>query len=95
MIHIAVSCVPSRRLEKDQMRKLFLAAILVASTSGAGYAQVSDEEGRQACEPDVMRLCADSIPDRQRIAQCLRTNVQQISPNCRAVLNGGRPAARQ
>ena len=77
------------------MRRTILAAILVAATAGASQAQVSDEVARQACEPDVMRLCADSIPDRQRIAQCLRTNVQQISPNCRAVLNGGAPAARQ
>lgn len=77
------------------MRKLFLAAMLVASTAGVGNAQVSDEVARQACESDVMRLCGDAIPDRQRIAQCLRTNVQQISPNCRAVLSGGSPAARQ
>ena len=77
------------------MRKTILATILVAATAGAGHAQVSDEQARQACEPDVMRLCAESIPDRQRIAQCLRTNVQQISPTCRAVLNGGAPAVRQ
>jgi hypothetical protein len=77
------------------MRKTILAAIFLASTAGAGHAQVSDEVARQACEPDVMRLCSEAIPDRQRIAQCLRTNVQQISPNCRAVLNGGAPAARQ
>ena len=77
------------------MRTTILAAVACMVIGSTAHAQVTEEQQRQACEPDVMRLCAEAIPDRPRIAQCLRANVQQISAACRAMLNGGRPAAPQ
>jgi|APAra7269097403_1048558.scaffolds.fasta_scaffold43972_1 hypothetical protein len=43
------------------------------------------EEQRMACTPDVWRLCGAEIPDVERIKACLRANVPQLSPPCRAV----------
>jgi len=42
-------------------------------------------EQQMACSPDVWRLCGAQIPDVDRITACLRANVPQLSPPCRAV----------
>ena len=44
----------------------------------------SDE--RQACEPDVNRLCSEFIPDRSKIIVCLNQKVRQLNPACRNVI---------
>jgi hypothetical protein len=44
----------------------------------------SDE--RQACEPDVNRLCSEFIPDRSKIIVCLNQTVRQLNPACRSVI---------
>jgi len=43
-------------------------------------------EQQMACTPDVWRLCGSQIPDVNRITACLRANVPQLSPPCRAVM---------
>jgi hypothetical protein len=43
------------------------------------------QEQQMACTPDVWRLCGAEIPDVERIKACLRANVPQLSPPCRAV----------
>src|SRR6185312_16458822 len=43
------------------------------------------QEQQMACTPDVWRLCGAQIPDVDRITACLRANVPQLSPPCRAV----------
>jgi hypothetical protein len=47
------------------------------------YRGTMDEQ--MACTPDVWRLCSAAIPDVDRIVACLRSNVPQLSPSCRAV----------
>ncbi len=42
----------------------------------------------QACTPDVFRLCNQYIPDRGRIAACLRVNRRALSPACRVYFAG-------
>jgi hypothetical protein len=48
-------------------------------------------EQQMACTPDVFRLCGAQIPDADRIVACLRANVPQLSPGCRAVFETGSP----
>jgi len=43
-------------------------------------------EERQACEPDVNRLCSEFIPDRSKIIVCLNQKVRQLNPACRNVI---------
>jgi hypothetical protein len=40
------------------------------------------EQQRQACTPDVFRLCGAYIPDADRIADCLRGNGPRLSRPC-------------
>lgn len=41
---------------------------------------------RQACTPDVLRLCHSLIPDRKAITDCLVANVERLSPACHEVM---------
>ena len=41
---------------------------------------------RQACEPDVNRLCSQFIPDRDKIILCLNQKVRELNPSCRSVI---------
>ena len=43
---------------------------------------------RQACKPDVFRLCRWYIPNRSAITYCLHKNIELLSPDCRAVMEG-------
>jgi hypothetical protein len=54
---------------------------------GAEYRGTQDQQ--QACTPDVMRLCADSVPDVSRIVACLRHNRSNLSAPCGAVFSAG------
>jgi hypothetical protein len=71
---------------------LFAGAMLFAVASafpaiGAEYRGTQDQQ--QACTPDVMRLCADSVPDVSRIVVCLRRNRSNLSAPCGAVFSAG------
>ncbi len=58
----------------------------LALTQTPALAQGSDQD-REACTPDVFRLCGAYIPDSDRIVACLRGNPGALSPACRAVMN--------
>jgi hypothetical protein len=49
---------------------------------------IAQEQGtadeRQACEPDVNRLCSQFIPDRDKIILCLNQKVRELNPSCGA-----------
>jgi hypothetical protein len=67
---------------------LFVSALILSGM--AAQPAVSQEnrgtpEQQMACTPDVWRLCGAQIPDVDRITACLRANVPQLSPPCRAV----------
>jgi hypothetical protein len=74
------------------MRVQQLVLFISASVMGGLVAQPAvsqDNRGTQeqqmACTPDAWRLCGAQIPDVDRITACLRANVAQLSPPCRAV----------
>ena len=71
---------------------LFAGAVLLSIASAfpamsAEYRGTQDQQ--QACTPDVMRLCADSVPDVNRIVACLRRNRSNLSAPCGAVFGVG------
>lgn len=55
--------------------------------NGRGNDDVSDIQ-RRACEPEVFRLCSRHIPNRDAITACLNSNIDQLAPDCRAVMEG-------
>jgi len=44
------------------------------------------EAAREACQPDVARLCADVKPGGRRIAACLREHASELSQACQSAL---------
>jgi hypothetical protein len=66
---------------------------VLLSISGAVPAVSAEYRGtaeqQQACTPDVMRLCSDSVPDVDRIIACMRRNRANLSAPCGAVFSAG------
>ena len=60
-------------------------ALSVVGLNGA-FAQQGTPEQQQACQPDVMRLCGNFIPDVDRIVACLKTNEPNLNPACHDVM---------
>jgi hypothetical protein len=42
----------------------------------------ADQKAREACTPDVMRLCNDYIPNVPEIVACLKAQRANLSPAC-------------
>ena len=77
------------------MRRCAVCGRMLLSIAGALPAMSAEyrgtQEQQQACTPDVMRLCADSVPDVNRIVTCLRRNRSNLSAPCGAVFSAGGP----
>lgn len=76
------------------MRILAAATLFSAALAGSAHGAATEEEARAACTGDAFSFCASSIPDREKVAQCLRTNRARISADCRIVLDGGKPSKK-
>jgi hypothetical protein len=75
------------------MRKLAALAIVMALNSMAlnSPALSQSREDKEACAPDVSRLCKEFIPDRPRIIACMTEHKRALSPECFKVFS--RPAS--
>ena len=70
----------------------FILAACFISPAGAA---IDMEQARQACMPDVIRLCNNDIPDRERIEACLRRESRYLSPACHSIMMSGRRAVHR
>jgi hypothetical protein len=74
-------------------RKLCLSMVVaitlpIMGQNGALAQDQGTPEQQAACQPDVMRLCGNFIPDVERIVPCLKYNEPNLSPACHAVFFG-------
>lgn len=69
-----------------------MSRVLATSLLGLGtviaVAQGTPEQ-REACTPDALKVCADTIPDVGRTTACMRAHRSELSSRCQAVLDGG------
>jgi hypothetical protein len=69
--------------------RIALIALALLATSGSLRAE---EDGtpaqRRACRPDVFKLCSEWIPKHDAITYCLQKNMDRLSRDCRAVMEG-------
>ncbi len=61
-------------------------AVLLVALAGPALAQGTDEQ-REACTPDALKLCSDTIPDIAKTTACMKAHEAALSPRCRAVFN--------
>jgi hypothetical protein len=66
---------------------LALALVLGLLGAGAARADLATPAQKQACTPDVYRLCAGEIPNVKAIVACLRRQKGNLSEGCRAVFD--------
>jgi hypothetical protein len=66
-------------------RTVLAFAILASATTFSAFAETAEE--RQACTNDAQTHCADDIPDRERVYNCLVKKVNLLSPACKKVIS--------
>jgi hypothetical protein len=64
-------------------------ALLFCSLHQAGAQGTTPVDVQQACTPDAMRLCADTIPDVAKTTACMKAKRAQVSKECRVAMAGG------
>ena len=74
------------------------AGLVVCATQGFAQnydpdrvASQGDQKAREACTPDVMRLCNDYVPDIPQIVACLRRERANLSPACGEIFAAEEP----
>jgi hypothetical protein len=91
--HVKKHFLAKMHFHTNCLRGAALSAGVLLSIAGAVPALSAEyrgtQEQQQACTPDVMRLCADSVPDVNRIVSCLRRNRSNLSAPCGAVFGAG------
>jgi hypothetical protein len=72
-------------------RRALPVAALVCLAVGPAAAQGApgQVDVRQACTPDAMRLCSDTIPDVAKTTACMKAKRAQLTPECRTAMGGG------
>ena len=76
------------------LHRFMLAAAILASAPVWNATAETDAE-RKACMEDAQTLCADEIPDRERVYYCLVQKANQLSAPCKKVINDSVAPARQ
>jgi hypothetical protein len=66
------------------MRGAALGAALAGASAGVAMAQNYTPEQQSACQGDAFQFCAGDIPNIPAIEACLKANINQLSPACRA-----------
>ncbi len=71
------------------MRGMFATVLVLGAIVALplGAARAESQEDREACTPEVHRLCGQYIPDREAILSCLKQNMKNLVPACRKVMS--------
>ena len=64
-------------------------ALSFALTATIGALAQGTPEQREACTPDVFRLCSSFIPNADEITSCLRSRNAELSEPCKAIVTAG------
>jgi hypothetical protein len=62
------------------------AAIALTLFALAFTPSTATAEDSQPCIQDAFSICGQFIPDRERVAACLLSNRNKVSPACRSAL---------
>ena len=60
-----------------------IAALALVTVPVAAFGQGTEEQ-QQACTPDAVKLCSDTIPDIPKTTACMKAHFSQLAPRCQA-----------
>ena len=71
--------------------KIYTLASLATAASLLAFGAVSAQTGRPlkvklACAADVQRLCPNAAPGRGYVMQCLKSRMNEVSPDCQSAV---------
>ena len=73
------------------------AVLALAAVPVAAFGQGTEEQ-QQACTPDAVKLCSDTIPDIPKTTACMKAHFSQLSPRCQTAFGeatgGAKPATK-
>ena len=69
----------------DRMMKA--GALLIGLTFAVASSGESRKEQEHACRGDAFHFCAHAIPNREKIAACLKQHYDELSPPCKAMFD--------
>ena len=70
-----------------------LAALALFAAPVAAFGQGTEEQ-QQACTPDAVKLCYDSIPDIPKTTACMKAHFSQLSPRCQTAFGDATGGAK-
>lgn len=68
-----------RRVAAVTALMVFAPAVAVAQNKGT-------KEQQDACQADVFKVCADAVPDEDKIIACLNKNLLKLSYKCQILI---------
>ncbi|MGI8841862.1 MAG: hypothetical protein ACR2F8_13945 [Caulobacteraceae bacterium] len=72
------------------LASLATAASLLALGAGGVQAKMSP-----ACQADAQRLCASAGTDRRQARQCMKSHMNDVSPDCRSAMEAAKAKRQQ
>ena len=69
----------------DRMMKA--GTLLIGLTFAIASSGESRNEQEHACRGDAFHFCAHAIPNREKIAACLKQHYDELSPPCKAMFD--------
>ena len=67
--------------------------LVVGTSLNGAAAETGITEATLACRSDVLRLCAEDVPNRPEIIACMHQHREQLSARCGAVFDEGTSAS--
>jgi hypothetical protein len=93
-IHSTAVIVTKSKTGWEAFMRTIGGLLLLVATMTITPAFAYTDEQVQACTPDVMRLCAEAIPDQARITQGMIQKKKQVSATCLQVMKKGPATSR-
>ena len=71
--------------------KMVLSVLGLALGLGAGAAMAQTAAEREACQADFEKYCAGVQPGGGRVVECLSKHLDQLTPQCKTVVEANMP----